>query len=402
MQLNNLFPVIREICEEKNLSQEKVIETIEQALATAYRKDYGQKNQNIKVGLDLKTGEIAVFDVKTVVEDQPETEEETKKPEKKTKGKSKKAGEEKKEEKEIEKEDEDKELRFNPRKEIFLSEAKKIKKGIKIGDEIKTKLEVPSSFGRVAAQAAKQVIVQRLREAEKEVLYNEFKGKEGKVMTGIVQRHEGRNVFVDLEKITALLPFEEQIDGEECLPGQKIKVYILEVKTGPRGPEIIVSRSHPEILIQLFKTEIPEIANGTVEIKAVAREAGGRSKIAVFTKEKGVDPVGACIGQRGSRIQTIIGELSGEKIDIIEYADNPVKFVISALSPAKISGAKIIDEKNKIIVVKVKPDQVSLAIGRHGQNVCLAAKLTGWKIEIEKEKSGEGELEKEEIKEEKK
>lgn len=357
MQLGNLIPVIEEISKEKDLPKEKIVEAISLALATAYRRDFGQKNQNIKVEIDLETGSMKVFDVKTVVEDFKESEEI----------------------KETEK------RKFNPKKEITLSEARKIKKDAKVGDEIKTELEVPTSFGRVAAQAAKQVIIQKLREAEKEVIYQEFKAKEGKIISGLIQRKERNNILVDLEKTTALLPFEEQIKGEKYLPGQRIKVYVLEVKKGTKGPEIIVSRSHPEILAELFRTEIPEIANGIVEIKSIAREAGSRSKVAVWTAEKGIDPIGSCIGQRGSRIQTIIAELGGEKIDVIEYSDNPIKFVINSLAPAKISEAKIVDEKKKIISVKVKPDQLSLAIGKAGQNVRLAAKLTGWNIEIEKE-----------------
>jgi len=384
MTLNNLAPVIEEICREKDLPKEKVIEAIEHALAAAYRRDFGQKNQNIKVEFDLKSGKIAVFDLKTVVEDLPEKEKLPFSEIKKRKGKKAK----KEAEKPVETEEKiGEKIKFNPRKEITLSEAKKIKKNVKIGDEIKTKLEVPADFGRVAAQSAKQVITQKLREAEKEVLYKEFKEKEGNIVSGIIQRKERKNVYIDLEKITAVIPFQEQIEGEKYLPGQRIKVYILEVRKGPPGPEVIVSRSHPEIVRQLFKTEIPEIANGLVEIKALTREAGKRSKIAVWTDEKGIDPIGCCIGQRGSRIQTIIAELAGEKIDIIEYTDNPIKFVINALAPAKISEAKVIDQEKKIIQVKVKPDQLSLAIGRQGQNVRLASQLTGWKIEIEKEEN---------------
>lgn len=391
MQLVNLMPAIEEICREKNVPKEKVIEAIESALATAYRRDFGQKHQNIKVELDLKIGQFKVFDIKTVVEDLKEESSFTEA----TEGEKK----EKKEELAIIEEEEKK---FNPKKEITLAEAKKIKKNAKINDEIKTKLEIPFSFGRVAAQAAKQVIIQKLREAEKEVLYQEFKDKEGKIVSGIIQRKERDNIYVDLEKITVFLPYTEQIKGEKYLPGQRIKVYILKVRKGIRGPEVIVSHSHPEILVELFKTEIPEIANNVVEIKAIAREAGGRSKVAVWTAEKEIDPIGSCIGQRGSRIQTIIAELGGEKIDIIEYTDNPVKFVINSLAPAKISEAKIIDEEKRIILVKVKHNQISLAIGRQGQNVRLASQLTGWKIEIERETESETEKKEEKNDENKK
>lgn len=374
MELNNLIKTIDEVCQEKNLSKESVLEAIEKAVATAYRKDFGNKNQNIQAKLDLVSGKIEIFDLKTVVEDPPLKEE----------------IEEEIEEREAEEEEGEKK-RFNPRKEIGISEAKKIKKKVKIGDEIKTKLPVPSDFGRVAAQAAKQVIIQKLREAEKNVLLKEYKDKEGTILTGIVQRKERGNVLIDLGKTTAVIPFHEQVEGENYLPGQRIKVYIVEVKETSRGPEIIASRSHPLFLKEIFKSEIPEIANGIVEIKAIAREAGARSKVAVATSEKNVDPIGTCIGQRGLRIQTIIAEIGGEKIDIVEYSDNPIKFIINALSPAKIASIKIIDEENKIAHLKVKPDQLSLAIGKAGQNVRLAAKLTGWKIEIEKEEEAEKE-----------
>ncbi len=353
MELENLIATIEEICKEKNLPKERVLQTIEHALAVAYRKDFGKKDQNIKVKLDLKTGKMEVFDLKTVVED------------------GIKEGEAQR--------------RFNPKKEIPLSEAKKIKKDVKVGDEIITPLEVPSKFGRVAAQSAKQVIIQKLREAEREVIYEEFKGKEGKILSGIIQRKEKGNVLVDLGKVTAILPFYEQIKEEKYLPGQKIKVYVLEVKQTSKGPEVIVSRAHPEIIRELFKLEIPEIASGVVEIKNIAREAGSRSKVAVATSEKNIDPVGTCIGPRGSRIQTIISEIGGEKIDIIEYQEDPAKFIANAFSPAKISSLKIIDEEKKIAKVKVRPEQLSLAIGKGGQNVRLVTKLTGWKIEIEKE-----------------
>jgi N utilization substance protein A len=355
-KLNNLLPIIEEICREKNLSKEMVLKAIESALATAYRKDFGNKQQNIKVNLDLNTGEIEVFDVKTVVDDSLFD--------------SKKEGK-----------------RFNPKKEITLSEAKKIKKDAQVGEEIKIPLPLPTGFGRVAAQAAKQVITQKLREAEKEVIYQEFKEKEGKIVSGIIQRRERGKVLIDLGKVSAVLPSSHQIKKEEYLPGQRIKVYVLEVKQVPGGPEVIVSRTHPEIIRELFKLEIPEVANNIVEIKAIAREAGVRSKVAVESKEKGVDPVGTCIGTRGSRIQTIIAEIGGEKIDIIEYSDDLTKFISNALSPAKVSSVEIVDEKKKIAKVKVKPDQFSLALGKGGQNIKLASILTGWKIEIEKEEN---------------
>ncbi|PKL72439.1 transcription termination/antitermination protein NusA [Candidatus Kuenenbacteria bacterium HGW-Kuenenbacteria-1] len=366
---------IKQICDEKNISAEKVIEAIELSLAAAFRKDFGQIGQNIKAKFDVETGNIKIFDIKTVVNYQPE--EETK---------------------EIEKSEEEfKKKKFNPKTDIYLEEAKKIKKNIKINDEIKTELEISHDFGRIAAQTAKQVIVQNLREMERESLYEEFKDKEGKVLNGIIQRFEGRNVIIDLGRTIGLLPVEEQIPFEKYNAGQRLKVFVLNIEKETKGPKIIVSRTHKELLKQLFYLEIPEISNDVVEIKAIAREAGARSKIAVFTKEKNIDPVGSCIGQKGTRIQTIISELNGEKIDIIEYSENISKFISNALSPAKVIKTEI-DKKNEKACVMVREDQLSLAIGKDGQNVRLAAKLTGWKIDIiaQKEEAKENKEEEEE------
>lgn len=382
-----ILEAIKAICNEKNISTDSVVETIEAALAAAYRKDFGEKNQNIKVDYDLDTGQYKVYDLKTVVEKGPEEEEEEeelepgKKEEKKQKGKT----EEKKEDQEAE---EEKEKRFNPKTDITLEEAKEIKKGVKIGDEIKTELEVPESFGRMAAQTAKQVIIQKLREAERDSLYEEYKEKENEIEIGVIQRKEGPLVLVDLGHITAIMPPEEQIRGERYNPGEKIKVFVVSVERTSKGPEVIVSRSRPEIVEKLFNLEIPEVASGVIEIKGVAREAGSRSKVAVESKDESIDPIGSCVGQRGSRIQTIINELGGEKIDIIEYNEDPEKFITNSLSPAKISSIEI-NEEEKSAMVNVKEDQLSLAIGKAGQNVRLAAKLTGWKINIIEEGTGE-------------
>jgi N utilization substance protein A len=379
-----LVAAIKQICEEKGLSQEQVIVTIEQALAAAYRKDFGTKNQNIKVEFNLADGTARVFDVKTVVDDSLVKEAEEAK-ERKAAGEDivQKEGEEAKVKK------------FNPKTDIALSEAKKIRKKVKIGDIIKQELEVSASYGRMAAQTAKQVIIQKLREAERETVFNEFKQKEHKVVTGFIQRREGRIVLVDIGRTTAVLPPEGQVENERYNPSHQMKFYIVSVNLGTKGPEIVLSRTHEEILRELFKIEIPEIASGLVEIRSLAREAGARSKVAVASREKNIDPIGSCIGQRGSRIQTIIAELGGEKIDIIEYSDEPEKFIINALSPAKVVGLTL-DQENKIALVKVKPEQFSLAIGRGGQNVRLAAKLTGWKIEIGEEKTTEKEKDKQE------
>ena len=417
---------IKQICEEKNISFESVLDTIQQALAAAFRKDFGEKNQNIKAEFDPETGKTRVFDVKTVVEDLTEEEleelsggKETKKQETRNKkqeikdgqGDNKKVEKKKAEDKPKEKSpkadeskkseakprpgpraesrgtgagesDEDEKPRFNPRTDLQISDAKKLKKTAKVGTEIKTKLEIPDEFGRMAAQTAKQVIIQRLREAERDVLYKEFKEKEGQVMTGIIQRREGRLVLIDLGASTAIIPPDQQIETENYNSGQRYRVYISEVRETSKGPEIIASRTHPEIVRQLFSVEVPEIAANTVEIKGLAREAGSRSKVAVATDDESIDPIGSCVGQRGTRIQTIITELGGEKLDIIHYNDDPAKFITNALSPAKVVAVET-NEKERTAKVKVKPDQLSLAIGKAGQNVRLAAKLTGWKIDIE-------------------
>lgn len=384
--MSDILNAIKQICDEKGLSYEAVLETIESALAAAYRKDFGEKNQNIKVEFDPDSGKSKVFDVKDVVEDLPEEEllkeeeeqEETKEKKEKSKKEEKSQGGSAEGEQQ---EADEEERKFNPRTEIQLTDAKLIKKTAKIGDEIKTKLEVPAAYGRMAAQTAKQVIIQRLREAERDMVFSEFKDKEKEVISGVVQRREGPIVLIDLGKTVGVLPPEEQIYGERYLPGERIKIYVKEVRSTPRGPEIVLSRTSEEILKKVFYLEIPEISNGLIEIKAVAREAGSRAKVAVSTSSDKVDPIGSCVGQRGARIQTIISELGGEKVDIIEYDEEPVKYIINALSPAKISQVEI-DDQGKRAVVTVVEDQLSLAIGKGGQNARLAARLTGWKIDI--------------------
>lgn len=370
------------ICQEKGLSYEAVLETIEAALAAAYRKDFGTKIQNIKVKFDPETAKIKVYDVKTVVEDMPEEEE---------------AAEE--EVKEIVKEEEGEECeekrKFNIKTEIQHKDAIFIKKTAKIGDEIKIQLEVPGDFGRMAAQTAKQVIIQKLREAERDMVFNEFKEKEREVLGGVVQRREGKVVLIDLGKTIGILPPEEQIPGEFYKPGQRIKIFLKEVRIAAKGPEIVLSRTSEEILKKVFYLEIPEISSGLIDIKSVAREAGSRSKVAVMSESDNVDPIGSCVGQRGSRIQTIISELGGEKVDIIEYDADPAKFIANALSPAKILDIKT-NEEDKKAIVAVNPDQFSLAIGKNGQNVRLAAHLTGWKIDIVEYKDGKAQDKKEE------
>ena len=382
MDQKSVAEAVKQICDEKGITLESVLETIEAALAAAYRKDFGEKNQNIKVEFDLETSNASIFDIKTVVEDVPE--EELERQQKETEERKENPDFKKPFKKEVAKkgeEDEEEIKRFNPKTEIQISDTKKIKKDAKIDDIIKTELEVPGDFGRMAAQTAKQVIIQKLRETERETLYEEFKDKEGEIIVGTVQRREGRLVLIDLGRLTALLPPEEQIESENYTPGSHLKVYILSVNSTTKGPEVLVSRSHPEIVRRLFSLEIPEIDNGTVEIKSISREAGSRSKIAVWTDQENIDPIGSCIGQRGARIQTIISELKGEKVDIVKYSEDPAEFIANALSPAKITNITV-NEEDKTARAKVAEDQLSLAIGKAGQNVRLAAKLTGWKIDI--------------------
>lgn len=367
---NTMLAAIKLVCQEKNLSTEAVIGAIEAALAAAYRKEYGTPNQNIKVVFNADNGQTAVFDVKTVVEDVDLEEQEKQLEEMHLR---KEAGEEISEEEMIKK--------FNPRAEIMISEAQKINSDYKNGDVIETKLPVPEEYGRMAAQTAKQVIIQRLREAERDHVFSEYKDKEGQLVLGTVQRREGRNFIVDLGQASGVLPPEEQIRTEGYNIGTRLNFYITAVRMGTKGPEIVLSRTHPDIVKELFATEVPEIAAGTVEIKAIAREAGARTKIAVFTSEENIDPIGSCVGQRGARVQTVISELGGEKIDIIQWNSEPKVFIANSLSPAGISKIDI-DEETKTARVMVNEDQLSLAIGRGGQNARLAAKLTGWKIDI--------------------
>lgn len=371
---------IKQICDEKGIPLATVIETIEAALAAAYRKDFGKPNQNIKVTFHPETGQSEVFDAKMVVADALKEEwvkavEEAKK--------RQEEGLPPPQEEKIEGEEE--QLRYHPKLHLTVTEAQEVKPGANEGDEMITPLDVPAAYGRMAAQTAKQVIVQKLREAERNIIFEEFKGREGDVIPGTIQRRLGMNFLVDLGRVAAIFPPEAQVDRERYIPGARFKFYIISVAMGPKGPEIIVSRTHAELVRKLFTVEIPEIANGSVEIKGVSREAGSRSKIAVRSLAPNVDPIGACVGQRGSRVQTVIGELGGEKIDIIEWSEDAEKFIANALSPAKTSSMTC-DTEQRVATVMVKEDQLSLAIGKGGQNVRLASQLTGWRIDIRGEK----------------
>ncbi len=342
---------LNQLVEEKDINKEELLKMIEVSLAAAFRKDYGKKDQNIVVELNPETMGTKVFDVKKVIEGEI----------------------------------------LDPMKEMSLEDAKKHKKGAKVGDEIKMDItpKTGTKFGRIAAQTAKQVIVQKIREAERGVLFTDYKAKERQLVSGMVQRIEGETVLVDLGKTTGVLFPSEQIKGEKYTIGARVKVLILHVEPTAKGPKITLSRSHPDVVRRLFEIEVPEIFNGIVEIKAIAREAGSRTKIAVWSSQDGVDPIGACVGQRGSRVQVIMGELNGEKIDIISWSEDSVKFIANALSPAKILNVTL-NEDMKEAKVGVLEDQLSLAIGKAGQNVRLAARLTGWKIDIAEEKISGG------------
>ncbi|PIP22032.1 MAG: transcription termination/antitermination protein NusA [Candidatus Nealsonbacteria bacterium CG23_combo_of_CG06-09_8_20_14_all_39_25] len=367
IDIKNFASAIAQIAEEKGISPEKILETIEMAIAAAYKKEYGKRGQIIKAKLDPGTGELKLWQVKQVLDkSMVYTEEELEKL--KEKGK------------EIQEDEEGKKLRFNPEKHIMAEEARKIKPKIKPGEELETALEPKGDYGRIAAQTAKQVITQRIRESERESIFDEYKGKEGEIISGIVQRIEGGNVFMDIGKTLGILPREEQVPGEFYRPSQRLKTLVLKVEQTPKGPLIFLSRSYPKLVSKLFELEVPELSAGQIQIKSIAREAGSRTKIAVASTVEGIDPIGAAVGQRGTRVTAVINELGGEKIDIIEYSEDPEKYIANALSPAKVNEVKRLP-KNKAQVI-VPEDQLSLAIGKNGQNVRLAAKLTGWKIDV--------------------
>ena len=372
-RLGEFGSAVMQIADEKGLSKDRVIEVVEAALAAAYKKDYGKKGQVIKAKFDDVMKVASYFLVKEVVD---ETTREF-------------VSEEEAEEGEVAPErhgheeaaDEDRLPRFNSERDLTLEEARLIKSDAQVGDTLELPLEAHEEFGRVAAQTAKQVVIQRIREAERETMFEEYKEKEGQIVNGIVQRVEGRNVFIDLGKSVGVLFPSEQVEGERYRVGQHLKVYLVRVEEDTRGPGLLLSRTHPEMVRHLFSLEVPEIFTGTVEIKAIAREAGSRTKIAVTTSEEGVDPIGSCVGQKGTRVQAVIDELGGEKIDIIEWSNDTRQFITAAMSPAKVVSVELFEDENRALV-KVPEDQLSLAIGKRGQNVRLAAKLSGWRIDV--------------------
>ena len=330
-----------ELGKEKGIAPEILFDAIEAALISAYKRNFGSA-QNVRVSLDRITGEIHVYARKIVVSELTE-----------------------------------------PHLEVSLAEAKEIDPRYEENDIIEIEV-TPKDFGRIAAQTAKQVVVQRIREAERGIIYDEFSNRESDILTGIVQRIEQKNVFIDLGKAEAILAPTEQIPFEQYKHGDRVKSYIIEVKKTTKGPQILVSRTHPGLLKRLFELEVPEIQDGIVEIKSVAREPGMRSKIAVYSRDEDIDPVGACVGHKGMRVQTIVDELKGEKIDIVKWSPDPVKYIANSLSPAKVVSVEV-NEIEKISKVIVPDFQLSLAIGKEGQNARLAAKLTGWKIDIKSE-----------------
>ena len=374
---SDISKAIQFLCTEKGLSYKTVLEALESALGAAYRKDFGNRQQNIKVKFDPETGDMQVWDEKEVVADISEEELENAQTElSNRREEAQKAG------RELTEEETNDLARFNPKTQIMLTPALAHQADAAIGEIIKIPLTVPSDFGRMAAQTAKQVITQKIREAERNTVFEDFKHQEGAMVHGTIQRRDrGGAIIVDLGKITGIVPATEQIFRENYRPGARVRFFVLSVAQGLRGPEIILSRANKKMVETIFAQEIPEIAEGVVEIKGIARDAGNRSKVAVYTAEENIDPIGSCIGQRGSRITTIIEELGGEKIDIIQYSSNPADYIKHALSPAKVHDVTL-DEATKEAVATVVADQFSLAIGRGGQNVRLAAELTGLKIKV--------------------
>lgn len=343
LDMKQLALAVRTIAEEKNLPEEAVQETVEQALAAAYRRDYGDRDQEVRVTMNLNTGDVDAYVTKEIVE-----------------------------------------TVTDDKAEISIKDASVMRKNAKVGETIEVHQPV-ESFGRVAAQTAKQVILQRLREAEREIILAEYEDKIGTVINGIVSRVEGRLVRVDLGKAQGIMPGSEQIQGEHYYPGQRVKVFLKDVERGPRGPQLIVSRGSTEFVEWLFRSEVPEMESGAVEIKTIAREAGVRTKLAVHSTVQGVDPVGTFVGGHGTRVNAVMGEVGEqEKIDIIVWDENTETFIINALSPTKVSSVKL-DEDKKKAQVFVPEDQLSIAIGKGGQNVRLASKLTGYEIDIESE-----------------
>ena len=373
--IKGLNKIITQIAEEKGIDPDQVIEAIESSIAAAYKKEYGERGEVVKAKLDFKSGEVQFRQVKTVVDEttvriMEEGEEEPVTPDRKNEPEKFEAGAS----------DEVKLPRYNLERHIFLKEAKKIKKDVVLGEELNFPLETHEDFGRIAAQAAKQVILQKLRGSERDSILKEGRGKEGQIVSGVIQRFERGHIYVDLGRTVGVMFANESIPSEHYRPSERLRFLVLAVQEDTRVPGIILSRSHPKFVMKLFESEVPELAEGVIEIKAIAREPGNRTKLAVISHAPGVDPVGALVGQRGTRVMVVNNELGNEKIDIVEWSEDPEKFVGNALSPAKVRGVEILPRREARVFVP--EDQLSLAIGRGGQNVRLAARLTGWKIDV--------------------
>jgi len=357
--------VVQQLEEERGIPKEKTLEAISMAFATAYKKEYGKKGQIVRASFDQNSGAVEFWQVKIVVDRNQVIME----------------GDEEVEENLKDTAVEDIKIRFNPEQHMLIEDARKIKRDAVVGDELIFPLETKADFGRIAAQTAKQIIIQKIREAEKVSVMSEYGQKEGEIVAGMVERVERGVIYVDMGRAIGVIPYEEQIPSEHWKTGDRIRAYLYAVEESPKGIVLKLSRAHPKFLAKLFETETPEIASGVVEIKTIAREAGSRSKVAVISHDPHIDPIGSMVGQRGVRVTTVTSELSGEKIDIVEWNEDPALFIEEALSPAEVVSLEL-DEKEHRAIVTVTTDEQSLAIGKGGQNVRLAAKLTGWKIDI--------------------
>lgn len=356
MAMSPFAAAINQLADERGLPRDIIVDSIQAAVAAAYRKEYGHPEQEVRSEMNEETGKFHVYQQFEVID---------------LEAKTKEAAEE------------DKEFFQNTHAQLTVDEAQEVKKGAKIGDIVEVELEQHDDFGRIAAMTAKQVISQRLREAEKEILYAEYKEKEGQLINGYVQQVEGPNVILNIGKLNGLMIASDQIPNQHYFPGQRLKVLVYTVEETARGPRVLVTRSSSDFITKLFELEVPEIAAGSVEVRAIAREAGTRTKMAVVSTQPGLDPVGSCVGQRGTRVQAVLSEIGDEKIDIIPFVESEEELIMNALSPAKVEKITL-KKKVKIAEVVVPEDQLSLAIGKNGQNVRLASKLSGWEIDIVK------------------
>ena len=383
LNIKDISRAIKQVAEEKGLDADKVIEAIESSLAAAYKKEYGTRGEIVRAKIDMKTGEVKFWRVKTIVDETTvrivEKGEADKEKEFEEKEWRERVGDFKERE-EVGEDEESKLPRYNSERHILLKDAKDIKKGTELGEELTFPLELHEDFGRIAAQTAKQAVFQKLRESERDSILAEWRGKEGTIVSGLVQRFERGHVYIDLGRAIGVMLANESVPGEHYRNGERLRFLVLAVQEDTRLPGIILSRSHPKFVAKLFELEVPEVADGAVEIKLIAREPGSRTKLAVASVADGVDPVGALVGQRGTRVMAVNNELGQEKIDIIEYAEDPETFIKNSLSPAKVQSVEIMPRREA--KVYVSEDQLSLTIGRGGQNVRLAAKLTGWKIDV--------------------